>query len=157
MPADTGKPPYRKFGIIYHRFPEMTRAEKGFVVAFVTCGVIMVFLTMHGPMPRAENPLVGFCAAIMGGVLCYWAKHEPAALLGFLLFPFTGRAVQWPSSVLFCVRAFAVLGFFGSVSSFLVAFLPASFYNSPGPGLLLLVLAVAVCFFFLRRRKEPYR
>lgn len=132
----------------------MTRLEKSFIVAFLVSGAIMTLLTIHGGKLRAENPLVGFCAAIMGGVLAYWAKHEPAALLDFLFFPFTGWAVRWPRFILFCVRAFGVLSFFGSVSGFLVTLLPASVYNSPGPGLLLFAFAVAVCFFLLRRRRS---
>ena len=33
-------PPSRKFGVVRHSFPEMTPAEKAFVVAFVFFGLV---------------------------------------------------------------------------------------------------------------------
>ncbi len=155
MPVDPNvpRPPYRKLGILYHHFPEMTRTEKGFILAFIACGVVLTLLTTGGKA-HAENPLAGFCAATIGGVLCYWAKQEPAALLDFLIFPFFRSAAPWPRSVLFCVRAFGVVGFFGSVSGFLTVLSPAVFRDSLGGGFFLLAVAIAICFFFLRRRSR---
>lgn len=50
MPIDPERtrPPYRKLGILYHHFPEITRTEKGFVLAFIACGVVLTLLATGG-------------------------------------------------------------------------------------------------------------
>ena len=82
--------PYRQLGIVRHTFPEMTPTEKAFVVAFVFCGLVAAIVSRR-PMRRPdEYAIAGLCGCVMGPVLCYWMRHEPAAVLQMLVFPFTG-------------------------------------------------------------------
>jgi hypothetical protein len=86
--ADENLPrPFRTFGVLRHTFPEMTRAEKRFLVLGVSCLGILALLLYHKPPTGAESAVQAFCAGVGASVLAYWMKQEPEALLQFLLFP----------------------------------------------------------------------
>jgi hypothetical protein len=81
---------FRTFGVLRHTFPEMTRAEKQFLVLTVFCLGLLALLLYHKPPTRTESTVQASCAGVGASVLAYWMKQEPEALLQFLLFPYTG-------------------------------------------------------------------
>jgi hypothetical protein len=143
--------PYRTIGIVRPTFPEMTRTEKAFVVAFAFCGLVAT-VVVRKSMDGVQNAIGGFSLCVMGSVLCYWMRHEPAAFLQLFLFPYTGWSPKWPRVVLMGVRGFGIFGFFGCMSAFPFAFLPKSWTNNPLVGLILLALVVWVSVRVLRKR-----
>jgi hypothetical protein len=146
--------PYRTFGIVRHTFPEMTPTEKAFVAAFVFCGLVAAIVARHSMSHPDEYAIAGFCGCVMGPVLCYWMRHEPAAFLQLLVFPFTGWSPNWPTIALMCVRGFGIFCFFACLFSFPLLFLPASWTNNPLIGLVLLAVAVGVSVRVLRKRRR---
>jgi hypothetical protein len=146
--------PNRTFGVIRHTFPEMTPTEKAFLAAFVFCGLVAAIVARRSMSRSDEYAIVGFCGIVMGPVLCYWMKQEPAAFLQLFLFPFTGWQFKWPTIVLMCVRGFGIVCFFGCLSSFPLVFLPASWTNNPLVELVLLALAVGISVRVLRKRSR---
>jgi len=144
---------YRKFGMVRHTFPDFTPTEKAFIVAFVVSGLVAAIFagkSMTGP----DRAIVGFCGCIMSPVLGYWMRHEPAAFLQFLIYPFTGYGPKWPRIVLMCVRAFGYLAVFGALCSVSMILLPASGTKSPTAGLVLLAITGGITVFVLRKRSR---
>lgn len=146
--------PYRRFGIVRHTFPEMTRTEKAFVVAFVFCGLVAAIVARHSMRRPDEFAIAGLCGCVMVPVLCYWMRHEPAAILQILLFPFSGWSPNWPTIVLMCVRGFGIFCFFSCLFSFPLFFLPASWTNNRLVVLVLLAIAVGVSLRVLWKRRR---
>jgi lysylphosphatidylglycerol synthetase-like protein (DUF2156 family) len=150
--------PARRFGIIVHTFPEMTPIETAFLYAFVVCGCLLTLLIERGTSSITSGFwVVALCASVMGTTLGYWMRHEPEAWLDLLVSWYsipTGRVrhVCWPRTVVFGVRAFGVMAFFGTLISFAVAVLPDHPTSSPGPALLLYPIVLAVSFVALRKR-----
>jgi ABC-type cobalamin transport system permease subunit len=81
--------PYRTFGVIRYTFPEMTPTEKAFLGAFVFCGLVAAIVVRRS-MSGSQYAIAGVSLCIMGSVLSYWMRHEPAAFLQLFLFPYTG-------------------------------------------------------------------
>jgi len=144
---------YRSFGIVRHTFPEMTPTEKAFVPAFAFCGVVATMVVRRS-MSGIQSAIGGVSLCVMGAVLGYWMRHEPAAFLQLLWFPFTGWTPRWPRIVLMCIRAFGVVCFFSCLSSFPLVFLPASWTKSPVAEVVILAFALSVSAFALRKRSR---
>jgi hypothetical protein len=60
--------------------------------------------------------------------------------------------VRWPRIVVFGVRAFGVVAFYGALMSLAVAVLPDRSASSPGPALLFYSIVLFVSFIALRKR-----
>jgi hypothetical protein len=144
----------RSFGVIRHTLPEMTPTEKAFLAAFVVCGLVAAIVVRRSMSRPDEYAIAGFCGCVMGPVLCYWMRQEPAAFLQLFVFPFTGWQFKWPTIVLMCVRGFGIVCFFGCLASFPLFFLPASWANSSVGELVILALAVSISVRVLRKRSR---
>jgi hypothetical protein len=150
--------PARRFGIIVHTFPEMTPVETAFLYAFVACGCLLTLLLRRGTSSLTSGFwFVALSACVMGTTLGYWMRHEPEAWLDLLVSWYsipTGRLhnVRWPRIVVFGVRAFGVVAFYGALMSLAVAVLPDRSASSPGPALLFYSIVLFVSFIALRKR-----
>jgi hypothetical protein len=147
--------PYRNFAVIRHTFPELTSTEKAFVAAFVFCGVVATIVVQHHPMRGPDSAIVAFCGCVMGPVLAYRMRQDPAAFLQLFLFPFTGWQFKWPTIVLTCVRGFGIVCFLACLASFPLFFLPTSWTNAPLGEFVILVLAIIISVRALRKRSLP--
>jgi hypothetical protein len=147
--------PSRKFGAVRHSFPELTPTEKAFIVAFVFFGLVAAIVVRPAMNRPNEYAIGGFCGYVMGTTLCYWMRHEPAAVLQLLLFPFTGWQFNWPPSVLMLIRGFGIFSFIGCMISFPLFFLPASWTSNVLFELVILAFTVLVCVRALRKRSIP--
>jgi hypothetical protein len=145
--------PYRRFGVVRHTFHDLTPTEKAFIVAFGVFGLIAAFFagkSMRGP----AEAIVAFSGCIMGPVLAYWMRYEPATVLQIFLFPFTGHSPKWPRIVLMSVRAFGIVALFSSLFSLPLVFLPASCTKSPICQAALITIALGISIFALRKRSR---
>ena len=146
--------PFRSFGILKHKFPEMTWTEKAFLVAFVLCGGIVMLAARGARMSDTDlavaAPFMGTMSCVMG----YWMRHEPEACLQFIVFPFLALRVRWPRSLVRLVRWTGVFIFFNGIFAPLCVVLPHSWLQNLLVVPILLTIALAATAALVRKPRN---